>query len=83
MRSIIISMRLIAVAALFSALGATVAYVQNPKIQIDHLDKFNSTASEMIDVTVDEKLLQLAAKFLNPKRSPDEAKIKELIEGLK
>ena len=83
MRSIIISMRLIAVAALFSALGATVAYGQNPKIQIDHLDKFNSTASEMIDVTVDEKLLQLAAKFLNPKRSPDEAKIKELIEGLK
>jgi hypothetical protein len=76
-------MRLIVFAALFSVAGATAAYAQEARLQIDSLDKFNSTASEMIDVTVDERLLQLAAKFLNPKRSPDEAKIKELVEGLK
>lgn len=83
MRLIIKSMRLIVFAALFSIAGATAAYAQDARLQIDSLDKFNSTASEMIDVTVDERLLQLAAKFLNPKRSPDEARIKELVEGLK
>ena len=83
MRLIIKPLRLVLFAALFSTLAATAARAQNAKLQIDSLDKFNSTASEMVDVTVDERLLQLAAKFLNPKRSPDEAKIKELIEGLK
>lgn len=83
MKLIIKSVRLIIFAAFVSALPASAAYGQNAKLQIDNLDKFNSTATEMVDVTVDERLLQLAAKFLNPKRSPDEAKIKELIEGLK
>lgn len=83
MRSIIKPVRMAIFAALFSAAIASAAYGQDAKLQIDYLDKFNSSASEMIDVTVDERLLQLAAKFLNPKRSPDEAKIKELVEGLK
>ena len=35
------------------------------------------------DWTLDEKMIQLAGKFLSGKRSSDEAKIKELIAGLK
>jgi hypothetical protein len=65
------------------ALAAPPAQAQDARLQINHLDKFNSTATELIDVTVDQNLLQLAAKFLKPERSPDEAKIKELISNLK
>ena len=36
---------------------------QNPKLQIDDLDRFFSTASETVDVTVDGALLQVAMKF--------------------
>ncbi|MEW6209870.1 MAG: DUF4252 domain-containing protein [Acidobacteriota bacterium] len=64
-------------------LAALPAEAQDARLKIDHLDKFSEKASELIDVTVDENLLQLAAKFLNPKRSPEEAAIKELISGLK
>jgi hypothetical protein len=59
------------------------AYGQQGRLQIDSLDKFASKAVESIDVTLDESLLQLASKFLNEKRSPDEAKIKEIVAGLK
>jgi hypothetical protein len=59
------------------------ASAQDAKLRIDQLDRFAEQASELIDVTVDENLLQLAAKFLNPKRSPEEAAIKELVSGLK
>lgn len=64
-------------------LAALPAEAQDARLKIDQLDKFSEKASELIDVTVDENLLQLAAKFLNPKRSPEEAAIKELILGLK
>ena len=71
---------------LFSALSifaAAPVYGQDPaKIDMSHLDKFADRADKVINVTVDEKLLQLAASFLNDKK-PDEAKIKELILGLK
>lgn len=68
---------------LFLFAAAMPAQAQDAKLKIDQLDKFSEKAIELIDVTVDENLLQLAAKFLNPKRSPEEAAIKELISGLK
>jgi hypothetical protein len=52
-------------------------------LQISSLDKLGEKAVESIDVTIDERLLRLAATFLSSKRSPDEAKIKELVAGLK
>jgi len=55
---------------------------QNPKLQIDDLDRFFSTASETVDVTVDGALLQVAMKFLNPNK-PDEAKVREVLGMLK
>src|SRR5438034_152931 len=59
------------------------AYAQGPaRIDMSHLDKFAERADKVINVTVDEQLLRLAASFLSDKK-PDEAKIKELILGLK
>ena len=60
------------------------AYGQDAaRLQIGNLEKFAAKAVETIDVTLDESLLKLASKFLNEKRSPDEAKIKEVVAGLK
>jgi uncharacterized protein DUF4252 len=74
--------RMIALSLLFSAAAAIPAYGQQARLRLDNLDRLSAGASELVDVIVDKNLLQLAAKFFNPKRSPDEAKIKELIEGL-
>lgn len=66
-----------------SVFAAAPAYAQNyAKIDMSHLDKFADRADKVINVTVDEQLLRLAASFLSEKK-PDEAKIKELILGLK
>ena len=76
--------RALAVWGLLSLLAGATAYAQDPaKINMSHLDKFADRADKVIDVTVEEPLLRLAASFLNEKRSPDEGKIKELILGLK
>jgi hypothetical protein len=77
------SMRAIALCSALSVFAASPALGQdNAKIDMSHLDKFSERADKVINVTVDEKLLRLAASFLNEKK-PDEAKIKELILGLK
>jgi hypothetical protein len=77
------SLRAIAICSVLSVFAAVPAYGQaNPKIDMSHLDKFSERADKVINVTVNEQLLQLAASFLSEKK-PDEAKIKELILGLK
>ena len=68
---------------IFNIAAASPAFGQDPKLQISNLDRFASKAAESVDVTIDEPLLKLAATFLSAKRSPDEAKIKELVSGLK
>lgn len=45
-------------------------------------DKLAERASEVIDITMDASLLQLASRFLSDK-DPEEAKIKKLVSGLK
>ena len=78
------SMRTIALCSVVSVFAAAPAYAQDPaKVDMSPLDKFAERADKVIDVTVNEQLLHLAGSFLNPKRSPDEAKIKDLIMGLK
>ena len=77
------SMRAVAICTALSFFAAVPAYAQDPaKIDMSHLDKFADRADKVINVTVDEQLLRLAASFLSDKK-PDEAKIKELILGLK
>ena len=67
---------------LFTLLASPPAKGQNAKLQINHLDKLAAKADETVDVNIDGPLLQLAAKFLSSKK-PDEAKVKELVAGLK
>src|SRR5689334_20458863 len=45
------------------------------------LDKLKDRASEVVDVTLDSSLLQMASKFLS--NDPDQAKVKKLVTGLK
>jgi Domain of unknown function (DUF4252) len=65
-----------------SVLCGIIANAQEARLKIDHLDKLSERASETVEVTLDERLLQLAAKFLNS-NNPEEARVKELVAGLK
>jgi hypothetical protein len=46
------------------------------------LEKLAEKATETVDVTMDQSLLQLASRFLSDK-DPDEARVKRLVAGLK
>lgn len=62
--------------------STAVAQAQDARIEISQLDRLADRAAEIVEVELDERLLQLAAKFLNTK-NPQEAKVKELVAGLK
>ena len=62
--------------------AAATAMAQDPKIQTSQLDALAAKASQTVDVNIDERLMQLTARFLSSK-DPDEAKVKELVNGLK
>ncbi len=55
---------------------------QGAKLQIDHLSKLAEKADQTVEVSLDEKLLRVAAKFLT-NDNPTEAQVKEIISGLK
>lgn len=59
------------------------AFGQNPRLQISHLEKLSSKAAEVVDVTLDGSMLQVASKFLDVEGSEDEAQAKVLIKDLK
>lgn len=46
------------------------------------LEKLSAKASDVVDVTLDSSLLQLASRFLSDK-DPDDAKVKKLVAGIK
>lgn len=69
-------------ALLLGHLALTAAYAQRGRINIDRLNKYESTAVETVDVTLDGSMLQLAASFLSDKK-PEEQKIKALIKSLR
>lgn len=75
----------VVVLLLLAAIGGATARAQDAqgaKIQIDQLNKLSERAEQVVEVTLDEKLLQLAAKFLSSS-DPTEAKVKEIVSGLK
>src|SRR5262245_6478499 len=57
------------------------ALAQTARIEVSQLEHLTAKASETVDVNIDEKLLQMTAKLFSNKG--DEAKIKDLINGLK
>jgi hypothetical protein len=62
--------------------GAATASAQDARIQTSQLDALTARASETVDVNIDASLMQMTAKFLSGK-DPDEAKVKDLVNGLK
>jgi hypothetical protein len=74
---------LLALACAGFLLPATAAYAQSAKLEIDHLEKLADKAAEVVDVTIDGSLLQLAARFMSDKRGSDEAAAKDLVQHLK
>jgi hypothetical protein len=72
-----------ALLAVLVTLGAAATTgAQNPRIQTSQLDALAAKATQTVDVNIDERLMQLTAKFLSSK-DDDEAKVKELVNGLK
>jgi len=63
--------------------AASPALAQTALLKLDALDRMAASANQVIDVTVDEHLLQLASKFLSSTRSADEREIRELVKDLK
>src|ERR1700684_2762833 len=68
-------------AALFMVLGCALLRGQELKIPAN-LDRLAAKASEVVDVTMDANLLQLASRFLSDKDA-DESHVKKIIAGLK
>ena len=52
------------------------------RLDMARLEPLAAKASETVDVNIDERLMQLTAKFLSGK-NPDEVRVKELVSGLK
>jgi uncharacterized protein DUF4252 len=82
-------MRLIVTAVARSALlislmvsCAVLAVAQDARLDIGRIDALAAKAAQVIEVSLDERLLRIAAKFLK-NEDPDEAKVKELVSGLK
>ncbi|MDQ5845887.1 MAG: DUF4252 domain-containing protein [Acidobacteriota bacterium] len=73
--------KLALLSALIAVFAATAA-AQDARIRTSQLDALAPKASQTVDVNIDERLMQLAAKFLSNKNS-DEASVKDLVNGLK
>ena len=62
--------------------SAVTTWAQGPKLQIDQLDVLANRASETVDVKLDERLMQMTAKFFSDK-DKDDAEIKAVLKGIK
>jgi hypothetical protein len=58
-----------------------VVAAQAAKLQLDHLNRLASKASETVDVTLDESMLKLSAGLLASKDA-DAAKFQQVIQGI-
>ncbi len=70
--------RLLLLAVMLCVIPAVKAYGQDAKLRIDQLNYLTDKAVEIVDVTLEKNLIELAAKFI-PGKTPDEVKIKELL----
>ena len=62
--------------------SALVVQAQDSRIQMGSLDHLAAKASQSVDVSVDERLMKMAAKVFSD-QDADEREIKKLVEGLK
>jgi uncharacterized protein DUF4252 len=83
MKSITIrAIKLIFFSLLLAGSAALTTFGQSARLQLGHLDRLEAVADQTVDVTVDQKVLNLAKIFLLKSKDPDQQKIKELIGGI-
>ena len=58
------------------------ARAQDSRIQLSSLDHLAAKANQTVDVSIDERLMKMAARLFSDKDT-DEKEVKKLIEGLK
>lgn len=82
MKSLCQTLLKLASLAVLMAGASGIASAQDGRIQTSQLEHLAAKASNTVDVSIDERLMQFAGKFLS-RQDKDEASAKELIEGLK
>ena len=82
MKSLYSKLTRLAAITTFVAAAVVTGSAQDGRIRTAQLDALAAKASQTVDVNLDEKLMQFAAKFLS-KKDPDEASVKDLVNGLK
>lgn len=80
MKTLLIKTPLIAFMLIIAT--AFVARAQDSRLQMSSLDHLAAKASQTIDVSIDERLIRIAAKVLSDKDG-DEKEVKQLLLGLK
>ena len=75
------AIRIIGLVLLLAFCAVIPTFAQDARIQMNQLDKLASKAENVVEVTLDQKLLQVAARFLSDK-NPQEAAVKELVSKL-
>jgi hypothetical protein len=83
MKSMTMVMRWVALTMFLFACLSVAAYGQNARLRIDSLSHLEANAVDITDISVDEQTLKLGWSVLSTQRSTDEAKIRELLKGLK
>jgi hypothetical protein len=68
--------------AVLMVCASGIASAQDARIQTSQLEHLAAKASNTVDITIDERLMQFAGKFLS-RRKGDEASVKEFVDGLK
>src|SRR5713101_1548541 len=58
-------------------------FAQHARLSLNNLERLNSKAAEVNDVTLEGEMLQLASKFMEIDHDPEAAQIKEIIKNLK
>lgn len=83
MKSIYVNLlRVMSLGLLVMLTSAATATAQDARIKTAQLDALTGKAAEVVEVNLDERLMQYASKFLNTKE-PDEAAVKDMVNGLK
>lgn len=62
--------------------GLVAVNAQDPRIQMANLDHLAAKASQTVDVSIDQRMIQIAAKLLS-NTDPEEVEVKKLVTGLK
>ncbi|HEV2914472.1 MAG TPA: DUF4252 domain-containing protein [Pyrinomonadaceae bacterium] len=74
------SIRLIFFASVLSVCANASVFAQSSaRLDLGNLDRLEAIAEQTVDVTVDQKVLQLAKIFIDKSKKPDDRKVRELI----